>query len=149
MERISYQDIPEGMFNQLNSIEDFINNSPICNKLLELIRTRVSQINGCAYCLDMHHKLLKREKETELRLSSLCIWESTPYFNEKERVALKFTEALSISNNEAISDLILSALFKHFNKTEICYLTLAIAQINTWTSLMKTFKFTPGKFEVK
>ena len=65
MERISYQDIPNGMFEKLNSIENFINASTLDIKLLELIRTRVSQINGCAYCLDMHHKILKHENETD------------------------------------------------------------------------------------
>lgn len=149
MERISYQDIPKGMFEQLNSIENFINNSPISIKLLELIRTRVSQINGCAYCVDMHHKLLKHEGETDLRLSSLCIWESAPYFTHKEQAVLTFTELLTKFNNKSIDDPIFKNLLKYFNKAEISYLTLAIGQINTWTSLMKTFKFTPGEFEAK
>ena len=149
MERISYQDIPNGMFEKLNSIENFINASTLDIKLLELIRTRVSQINGCAYCLDMHHKILKHENETDLRLASLCIWESTPYFTEKENAVLKFTDTLTRFNDQPISSNAITTLLKHFDNTEISYLTLAIAQINTWTSLMKTFRFTPGKYEVK
>ncbi|WP_298536458.1 carboxymuconolactone decarboxylase family protein [uncultured Algibacter sp.] len=149
MERISYQDIPQGMFEKLTDTENFINNSSLDMKLLELIRTRVSQINGCAYCVDMHNKLLKHEGETDLRLNSLCIWESTPYFSEKEIAVLKLTDALTKFNDKPISNNVFNSLLKYFDKSEISYLTLAIAQINTWTSLMKTFKFTPGKFEVK
>lgn len=148
MERITYNDIPKGMFENLNSTEDFINNSTLDMGLLELIRTRVSQINGCAYCVDMHHKLLKNEGETELRLSSLCVWKSTPYFNKKEVAVLHFTDTLTTSDKAPISDSTFNNLLEYFSKEEICFLTLAISQINTWTRLMKTFKFTPGIFEI-
>ena len=92
MERITYSDIPEGMFDQLMQIEDFINKSGLEFPLLELMRLRVAQNNGCAYCVDMHYKELKNAGETELRLSSLCVWEETPYFSEKERAVLHFTD---------------------------------------------------------
>lgn len=149
MERISYQNIPKGMFDHLTQIENFINDSPIEMKLLELIRLRVSQINGCAYCVDMHYKLLKHEGETELRLSSLCVWEETNYFTEEERAVLKFTDVLSRLESGPISNQIFNTLLKYFSNQEISYLTLAISQINTWTRLMKTFKFTPGNFKVE
>ena len=148
MERISYQDIPSGMFNHLNTLEDFINNSTLSMQLLELVRLRVSQKNGCAYCVDMHYKLLKNEEETELRLSSLCVWEETPYFTDKERAVLKFTDTLTKLARTSIPDEIFNSLLEYFTKEEISYLTLAISQINTWTRLMKTFKFTPGNFKI-
>jgi AhpD family alkylhydroperoxidase len=148
MERISYQDIPSGMFNHLNTLEDFINNSTLSMQLLELVRLRVSQKNGCAYCVDMHYKLLKNEEETELRLSSLCVWEETPYFTDKERAVLKFTDTLTKLDRTSITDEIFNSLLEYFTKEEISYLTLAISQINTWTRLMKTFKFTPGNFKI-
>lgn len=148
MERISYQDIPDGMFTLLNQIEDFINSSTLDMKLLELVRTRVSQKNGCAYCVDMHHKLLKHEGETELRLSSLCVWEETPYFTDKEQAALRFTDTLTKLGRTPIPNETFNALLDFFTKEEISYLTLAISQINTWTRLMKTFKFTPGNFKI-
>lgn len=148
MERITYNDIPKGMFEILNSTENFINDSTLDMSLLELIRTRVSQINGCAYCVDMHHKLLKHEGETELRLSSLCIWNSTPYFNKKEIAVLQFTDALTASDKTPITDSVFNNLLEYFSKEEVCFLTLAISQINTWTRLMKTFKFTPGQYEI-
>lgn len=148
MERITYNDIPKGMFEILNSTENFINDSTLDMSLLELIRTRVSQINGCAYCVDMHHKLLKHEGETDLRLSSLCIWNSTPYFNKKEIAVLQFTDALTASDKTPITDSVFNNLLEYFSKEEVCFLTLAISQINTWTRLMKTFKFTPGQYEI-
>ncbi len=149
MERISYTDIPEGMFENLRTIEDSLTNSPLNPKLLELIKLRVSQKNGCAYCVDMHYKELKHTGETELRLSSLCVWEETPYFSNKERIALKFAEAVTQISSTPIPEENYLPLLDHFNKEEICYLTLAITQINTWNRLMKVFQFTPGNYKVE
>ena len=137
------------MFGDLLKTEKYINESSLDMQLLELVRLRVSQINGCAYCVDMHHKELQHLGETDLRLSSLCVWEETPYFSEKERGVLAFTDQLTQKGREQIGDQMFNALLNYFNKEEISYLTLAICQINTWTRLMKTFKFTPGKYEVK
>ncbi|RPG30422.1 MAG: carboxymuconolactone decarboxylase family protein [Muricauda sp. TMED12] len=149
MERISYQDIPKGMFENLMTTENFINQSSLGIKLLELIRLRVAQKNGCAYCVDMHHKELKHLGETDLRLSSLCVWKETPYFTEKEEAALTLTDALTKLSRDPLPEETFDALTPHFNKEEICYLTLAISQINTWTRLMKTFRFVPGNYQVK
>ena len=149
MERITYQEIPDGMFYHLNPIEDFINKSGLDMRLLELIRTRVGQKNGCAYCVDMHHKLLKHEGETSLWLASLCVWEETPYFTNEERAVLKCTDTLTKLERTPIPDEVFNALLDFYTKTEISYLTLAIAQINTWTRLMKTFQFVPGNYQVK
>ena len=149
MEQISYTDVPEGMFENLRIIEDSIDNSPLDNKLLELIKLRVSQKNGCAYCVDMHYKELKHAGETELRLSSLCVWKETPYFSNKERVVLKFAETLTKINSAPIPKEDYTPLLGLFNKKEICYLTLAITQINTWNRLMKVFQFTPGNYKIE
>ncbi len=148
MERITYQDIPKGMFENLRAIEDFMEQSSLDSKLLELIKLRASQKNGCAYCVDMHYKELKHLGETELRLSSLCVWEETPYFTEKERAVLYFTEALTKINRSPIANQVYDALLDFFSKEQITYLTLAISQINTWNRLMKVFAFTPGNYKV-
>ena len=148
MERINYQDIPNGMFDILMKIENFINESSLDFKLLEIVRLRVAQKNGCAYCVDMHHKELKNTNETDLRLSSICVWEETPYFTDKERTVLQFTDILTKLNREPISDEVYNPLLDFFSKEEICILTLAISQINTWTRLMKTFQFIPGNHKV-
>jgi len=148
MERISYQDIPEGMFEKLTAIEDYLNNCPIDLKLFELIRLRVAQLNGCAYCVDMHHKELKHLGESDLRMYSLCIWKEAPYYSEEERTVLLYTEALTYMNNEPLPPNVYDPLLNYYNKAEICYITLAISQINTWTRLMKSFKFEPGNYKV-
>lgn len=148
MERITYQDIPKGMFESLRAIEGLIDKSPLDRKLTELIKLRTSQKNGCAYCVDMHHKELKHLGETELRLSSLCVWEETPYFTEKERVVLYLTDTLTQLDGSPISDSIYDPLLTFFSKEEICYITLAISQSNTWNRLMKTFGFIPGNYKV-
>ena len=148
MERITYQDIPNGMFENLRIIEDSIINSSLDRKLIEIIRLRTAQINGCAYCVDMHYKELKHSGETELRLSSLCVWEETPYFSEKERLVLLFTDTLTTLKRSPIPKELYANLTNHFSKEEICYLTLAISQSNTWNRLMKTFEFTPGNYKV-
>tara|TARA_Y100001972_G_scaffold11163_1_gene12091 strand:- start:4950 stop:5408 length:459 start_codon:yes stop_codon:yes gene_type:complete len=149
MERITYQDIPKGMFEKLMEVENLISESQIEIELLELIRLRVAQINGCAYCVDMHHKELKHLGETDLRLSSLCVWEETPYFSEKERAVLLFSENLTQIIGTTITDAMISVLSNFFSKQKIAYLSLAVSQINTWTRLMKTFQFTPGNYQVK
>ncbi|MEL6917761.1 MAG: carboxymuconolactone decarboxylase family protein [Bacteroidota bacterium] len=148
MERIKYQDIPEGMFEKLRDLEWYIASSSLETRLLELIRLRVSQINGCAYCVDMHHKELKHIGETELRLASLCVWQETPYFLEKEEAALQFAEALTQLHGKPIADETFNTLTKHFSTEEICFLSLAVSQINTWNRLMKTFLLEPGNYTV-
>ena len=149
MQRIKLKDVPKEMVDHLMTIENFINKSSIDRSLLELIRLRVAQINGCAYCLDMHHKELKNLNESDLRLSSLCVWEETNYFSEKEMKVLLFTENLTKLSAGPISDKVYDPLLLFFSKEEISYLTLAVAQINTWTRLMKTFRFVPGYHKVQ
>jgi AhpD family alkylhydroperoxidase len=149
MERISFQEIPEGMYDKLIAIENFVSASSLDLQLLELIRLRVAQINGCAYCVDMHHKILAATGETDIRMSAVCIWQSTPYFTEKEKAALLFAEKLTKIPDNEISDEDFQLLQQHFNRDEICYLTLAVTQINTWTRFTETFRTTPGNYEVK
>ena len=149
MERIGYQDIPVGMFEKLMSVEDLINHSSLDLKMLEMIRLRVSQINGCAYCVDMHHKELKHAGESELRMYSLSVWKETGYFSSKEQAVLDFTEKLTKVGQDGIPESVFQSLTYYFDKKEIALITLAISQINTWTRLMRTFQFTPGNYLVK
>ncbi|MEM9075969.1 MAG: carboxymuconolactone decarboxylase family protein [Bacteroidota bacterium] len=148
MERISFSDIPQEMMQQLTGLEHYINSSGIEMKLLELMRLRVAQLNGCAYCVDMHHKELKHLDETDLRLSSLLVWEETNYFSDKEKAVLNFTEVVTKLDGKPIWDNDFERLSAYYSKTEIAILTLAVAQINTWTRLMKTFQIEPGRYKV-
>lgn len=148
MVRISYQDIPKGMFDKLMALESFIHESNLDMQLLEILRLRVSQINGCTYCVDMHHKELKATGESDLRLSTVSVWRDAPYFSDQEKAALAFAEALTTIYQHTLTDEIYEDLSVYFNKEEIAFLTLAISQINTWTRMMKTFQFVPGQYKV-
>lgn len=150
MVQIKENDIPKGYYESLMTVENYLNTIFKDSLLLkELIYLRVAQLNKCAYCVDMHYKELKHAGENELRIASLCIWQETPYFSVKERLVLQFTEELTQLTNDSVSGNLLEKLNNFFSKDEICYLTLAIAQINTWTRLMRTFSFTPGNYVVK
>lgn len=149
MERITYGQIPKGMVEKLMDIENYIKESTLDSQLIELMRLRVAQINKCAYCVDMHYKELKHAGETELRMSTLSIWNETPFFTEKERAVLHFTESLTEISENDISEEIFDSLRSFFSTEEICNLTFAICQLNTWTRIVRTFKFTAGKYEVK
>ncbi len=149
MERIRYQDLPEGIFYHLRANEDYLKESGIDRKILELLKLRVSQLNGCAYCLDMHYKELKQQGETDLRLSMLAAWEECPLFDAEEKAALAYAEALTSIDHRPLSEAVFTEVEQHFKKFEIALLSLAITQINTWNRLMKAFQFTPGRYEVQ
>jgi AhpD family alkylhydroperoxidase len=148
MNRISYADIPKGMFESLMNVENFINESSIEFGLLELIRLRVSQKNGCAYCVDMHHKECVHAGVSEAKLVSIVVWEEANCFSDKERAVLRFADNLTKLDRAGLSDEVYKPLSDYFSKEEICYLTLCISQINTWTRLMKTFRFESGHYKV-
>lgn len=149
MERITFNQIPKKMVEKLMGIENYIKNSTLDFQLLELMRLRVAQINKCAYCIDMHYKELKHTGETELRMSTISVWNETSFFTEKEKTVLKFTEILTEVSKNDVTDEVFESLKEFFNTEEICNLTLAISQLNTWTRLVKTFKFQAGNYEVK
>ncbi|MDN5202266.1 carboxymuconolactone decarboxylase family protein [Fulvivirgaceae bacterium BMA10] len=148
MERITFQELPDGLIANMMKVENYINNAEIDMKLLELIRYRVSQINGCAYCLDMHHKEAIHIGETELRLHSLAAWREAPFYSEKEKAVLAYAEAVTQIAGNDIGEDIFTTLTKFFSKAEIANLTLAISHINSWTRLGKCFRFTPGNYQV-
>ncbi len=97
----------------------------------------------------MHYKELKHTGETELRMSTLSVWNETSVFTEKEKTVLLFTEALTEISKKEVSTEIFNSLTKFFTTEEICNLTFAISQLNTWTRLVRTFKFKAGNYQVK
>lgn len=148
MERITFNQLPDGLFKPLLQIENDLKKSPLDDKLLELLRLRVSQLNGCAYCLDMHYKELRHRGETELRISILPAWEESEFFTEKEKAVLRFAEEVTVIDHHPLKDSVFEELRSYFDIDEIAYLSLAIAQINTWNRLMKVFGFKAGNYEV-
>jgi AhpD family alkylhydroperoxidase len=149
MERISFNDAPQGMAQVLLNVEQYISKSGLDKKLISLLKFRVSQINSCAYCLDMHYKEAIHAGETEKRLYSVSAWRETPYYSPKEKAALAFAETLTRLPEEENSDHIHDELSKYFSKQEIAYLTLAIAQINLWNRVVRSFGPVPGNYQVK
>lgn len=149
MERISQKDLPEGFMQSLLQVQHYVDNSGLDPKLQDLVRFRVSQINNCAYCLDMHFKESTEHGETPLRLISLDAWRETPYYSPKEQAALEFAELLTHLPAEKSSENIHDELSKHFSKKEIALLTLTITQINTWNRMTRSFGTTPGNYQVR
>ncbi len=148
MERISFKEAPEGLYQVMANVEAYIAKSGFDRKLIHLIKFRVSQINSCAYCIDMHYKEGIHDGETPLRIISVSAWRETPYYTPKEQAALAFAEILTHLPAEEHSDHIHDELNKYFSKNEIAVLTLVIAQINSWNRLVRSFGSVPGNYQV-
>lgn len=149
MERISQKDLPDGLLQSMLQVQHYVDHSGLDHRLQGLIRFRVSQINNCAYCLDMHYKEALELGEKPLRLISLDAWRETPYYSPAEQAALAFAETLTHLPSEERSDTIHDELSKYFSKQEIALLTLTIAQINSWNRLVRSFGTVPGNYQVK
>lgn len=130
----------------LIKVGTYIRTSGLDGKLQELINYRVSQINGCAFCLDMHHKDAIHAGETQQRLHGLAAWRESPYYTQAERAALAFAEELTQKCD--VDDSVYNALTPHFSKQEIANLALAVSMINTWNRLNKAFRTVAGNYKV-
>ena len=146
--RISFQDATKGLWDGMFKTDMYIKRSGLNLKLVELVKYRVSQINCCAFCLDMHHKEATNMGETELRLHSLVAWREAPYYTEEEKAVLAYAEALTYSAQQDISDELFNNLAQFFSKAAIADLTVAIAQINSWNRINKAFKTIPGVYKI-
>lgn len=113
----------------------------------ELIKVRASQINGCAYCIDMHTKDARAHGETEQRLYGLSAWRETPFYTERERAALEFTEHLTLIAGKDVPDALYARMREQFSDEEIMHLAFAIAQINTWNRLAITARAPAGTYQ--
>jgi AhpD family alkylhydroperoxidase len=129
----------------LFGISGYLKKSTIEKQLLELVDFRVSQINSCAYCLDMHAKEARAIGETEQRLYGLSAWREAPYYSPRERAALTWAEALTACN---VPDEIYNEVKKEFSDDEMIDLTLAVTAINTWNRINLAFPNTPGTYRV-
>jgi AhpD family alkylhydroperoxidase len=116
--------------------------------LIHLIKLRASQINGCAYCLDMHWKDLKSIGETDQRLYELNAWEESPFYTERERAALAWTDAVTKVAESRVPDAVFDEVRKRFNEKELADLTVAIATINVWNRLAISARTVPGIYKV-
>jgi AhpD family alkylhydroperoxidase len=141
-----YHAAPQGI-EAMAGLERYIRKASIEKPLLELIKIRSSQINGCAYCIDMHTKDARAAGETEQRIYALNAWRETPFFSERERAALEWTEAVTfIAENRAPDELFLRVR-QYFSEVELVDLTLAIATINAWNRLAIAFRSEAGTYQ--
>jgi AhpD family alkylhydroperoxidase len=119
----------------LLAVEAHIRTSKLESKLLHLVKMRASQINGCAFCLDMHSTDARADGESEQRLYTLNAWQETPYYSDRERAALEWTEAVTTLGNGHASDGVYERFRAHFSEDEMVALTLSIAMINSWNRM--------------
>jgi AhpD family alkylhydroperoxidase len=139
--------VPKDALQALYGLEQYIRKSGLEAKLLELVRMRASQINGCAYCLDMHSKDARAEGETEQRLYGLSAWRETPYYSDRERVALEWTESVTLVSRDQVPDELYERARRHFSEAELVNLTLAVVTINAWNRLAISFRAVPGSYQ--
>ena len=117
-------------------------------RLRELVRVRASQLNGCAYCVDMHTKDARVAGETDERLTGLPVWRDTPFFDERERAALAFTEAVTLMTVDHVPDEAYEAIAQHYGEDEIAALVSLIVMINAWNAIgVSTHSWMPGSYE--
>jgi AhpD family alkylhydroperoxidase len=131
----------------LLGLESYLAQSGLDPILSDLIKLRVSQINGCAYCLDMHWKDLRAAGETEQRLYGLDAWRESPYYTDRERAALAWAEGRDLVADTHVPDDVFEEGHQHFNDEELANLTLGIVAINGWNRLSIAFRTTPGTYQ--
>jgi AhpD family alkylhydroperoxidase len=145
--RFDYSKIAPEVYRAMLGLEKTINSSGLEAILLDLVRLRVSQMNGCAYCIDMHSKDLRAMGESEQRLYLLNAWRESPFYSERERSALDWAEALTEVTEKHISDEMYEQARRHFSEAELANLTLAVVSINGWNRLNIAFKAVPGDYQ--
>lgn len=141
-----YKVVPQ-LYSPLAALQKYVDSCGLERPLLELVRMRSSQINGCAYCLDMHTKDARALGETEQRLYLLSAWRESPFYTDRERAALEWTEAVTLVSETNVPDEVYERVKAHFTPEELVNLTAAIAMINTWNRLSVAFRAVPGSYQ--
>jgi AhpD family alkylhydroperoxidase len=147
MERFDYAKVAPGAYQAMLGLEKYLHQSGLEESLLHLIKLRASQINGCAYCLDMHWKDLKAIGEQDHRLYELDAWEEAPFYSDRERAALAWTDVVTRVADSRVPDDVYDEVRKHFSDKELADLTLAVATINAWNRLAISARTVPGTYQ--
>jgi AhpD family alkylhydroperoxidase len=145
--RLDYSKAAPGVVQVMYKLQKFTEDSSLEKSLLELVKTRVSQINGCAFCLDMHTKDARALGETEQRLYALNAWRETPFYTERERVALAWAETITLVSQTHVPDEEFAAARTQFSEEELVKLTMAIITINGWNRIAIAFREPPGLYQ--
>jgi AhpD family alkylhydroperoxidase len=145
--RIDYPKVVPGSFQAMLAISNYVHKSGLEASLINLVFLRASQINGCAYCIDMHWKDLRAAGESEQRLYGLDAWEESPYYSDRERAALAWTESVTRLEKGHVPDEVYEQVRKLFTEKELVDLTLAITVINSWNRLNIATRTVPGAYQ--
>ena len=145
--RLNTAAVSTGAYRAMLGLEKFIHESSIEAKLMHLLKMRASQLNGCAYCLDMHSKDARALGETEQRLYGLDAWREAPYYTDRERAALEWTEALTLVTQGHVPDDVYDRARKQFSEQELVELSMVAVAINGWNRLAIAFRTEAGKYE--
>jgi AhpD family alkylhydroperoxidase len=143
--RINLMVAPDA-YKAMSGLEGYLKKSGIDHKLLHMIKLRASQMNGCAYCIDMHWKDARALGETEQRLYGLDAWQESPYYTDRERAALAWTEAVTNLHDGHVSDAVYDQVRSHFSEKELADLTWVIAAINAWNRVAIATRSEAGKY---
>jgi AhpD family alkylhydroperoxidase len=145
--RLEYAKTSPGVLKAMLDLSGYLRQSGLEPTLINLIDLRVSQINGCAYCLDMHWKDLKAEGERDQRLYSLDAWRETPFYTDRERAALAWAEAVTNITDGHVPNQVYEEARLYFSEKELADLTLAVVAINGWNRLNIAFRTVPGTYQ--
>lgn len=144
--RIDARKHAQGAQQAMLALEKYLAECGLDHKLLHLLKMRASQINGCAYCIDMHSKDARALGETELRLYELDAWRETPFYTDRERAALAWVEAITLVSQTHVPDSVFEEVRKHFSDKEIIDLTFVASTINAWNRLAIALRAVPGHY---
>lgn len=147
--RMNYSKAAPGAMRAMNGLGTYLAQCGLEPALMELVRMRASQVNGCAYCLDMHSLDARAAGETEQRLYALSAWSETPFFTERERAALLWTEKLTLISVDRVPDDVFEQVRQQFSEEELANLTLVITTINAWNRFAISFRDEPGHYKPK
>jgi AhpD family alkylhydroperoxidase len=144
--RIDLMHVTPGVMQAMRGLERQVRQAGFDHGRLNLVRMRASQINGCAYCLDMHSKDARTNGETEQRLYGLNAWREAPYYSERERAALEWTEALTLVAETHVPDDVYERVRAQFSENELIHLSLAVVAINGWNRMNVAARTVPGDY---
>lgn len=145
--RIDYQSVAPGAAKAMMGLEEYVADADLEPSLVHLVKVRVSQMNGCAFCIDMHTKEARADGETEQRLYALDAWRETPFYSDRERAALAWAEAVTNVGESRVPDAVYETAREHFGEEELVALNVAVIAINGWNRLAVPFRTEPGTYE--
>lgn len=146
--RLDYNAKAPGVYKAMDALDEYVAGCGLESSLVLLVQLHVSQINGCAYCVDMHWKQLKAAGESDVRLYSLSVWRESPYYSDRERAALMWAEGVTLVTRNHVPDALHREVSRHFSERGLADLTLAIVAINGWNRLSIAARLLPGSFSI-